>query len=434
MMFGKRPIQLAMLATMVVVVAQSGRAADNSATAVATQTLGTTVNLPPLYEPTIQSIGALAASGATSLKTFRSDARTQSIRAALSKVLLGAPPSTITLDKANTDPVLGEVAILCAPRGSYAGKQLYQNYLNTLVQNIDAVSNKTTPDSTILDALKLLFASSGYNITDAIGVDPKAIADAATKNNAACEVDLKSYAPDYYGVDMPERAPTAALTAAAGGVVDLSIFGPVGTLITTFLGLIQPVLTQAASAVDQQRRDEAIQTALIDNEPKIAEAGEQLADAIDSYVGAARHRLAGAFVEQLVSIRTTPIDLSKVEECKTIKGENRSPSGAPDPAFIACWSVAWGKIQPQVDKLNTIGDNYDTFVDAGTKSAKSQFATIMANYKKIQAGDNEIPISHVFDEITQFISFANAISAAASKSNIDKLKSEATAAEKELAQ
>jgi hypothetical protein len=214
-----------------------------------TQTLGTTVNLPPLYEPTIQSIGALAASGATSLKTFRSDARTQSIRAALSKVLLGAPPSTITLDKANTDPALGEVAILCTPRGAYAGKQLYQNYLDTLVKNIDAVSNKTTPDSTILDALKLLFASSGNNITDAIGVDPKAIADAATKNKAACEVDLKSYAPDYYGIDMPERAPTAALTAAAGGVVDLSIFGPVGTLVTTFLGLIQPVLTQAASAV-----------------------------------------------------------------------------------------------------------------------------------------------------------------------------------------
>src|SRR5271155_3914425 len=111
-MLSKRPTKLAMLAAMVVVVAQSGRAADNSATAVPTQTLGTTVNLPPLYEPTIQSIGAPAASGAASLKTFRSDARTQSIRAALSKVLLGAPPSTITLDKTNTDSALGEVAIL----------------------------------------------------------------------------------------------------------------------------------------------------------------------------------------------------------------------------------------------------------------------------------------------------------------------------------
>jgi len=60
-MLRKRPTRLAILAAMVVVVAQSGRAADNSATAVATQTLGTTVNLPPLYEPTIQSIGALAA-------------------------------------------------------------------------------------------------------------------------------------------------------------------------------------------------------------------------------------------------------------------------------------------------------------------------------------------------------------------------------------
>jgi hypothetical protein len=432
-MLRKRPTRLAM-AAMAVVVAQSGRAADNNATAIATQTLGTTVNLPPLYEPTIQSIGALAASGATSLKTFRSDARTQSIRAALSKVLLGAPPSTITLDKANTDPALGEVAILCAPRAAYAGKQLYQNYLSTLVQNIDAVSSKTTQDSTILDALKLLFASSSYNITDAIGVDPKAIVDAATKSKAACEADLESYAPDYYGVDMPERAPTAASTAAAGGVVDLSFLGPVGTLITTFLGVIQPVLTQAASAVDQHRRDKAIQTALVDNEPKIADAGEQLADAIDSYVAAARHRLAGAFVEQLVSIRTMPIDLSKVEECRTIKGDGHSPSGAPDPAFIACWGAAWGKIQPQIDKLNTIGDNYDTFVDAGTKTAKSQFVTIIANYKKIQAGDSAISVTHVFDEITQFINFANAVSGAASKSNIDKLKSAAAAVEKAVGQ
>jgi hypothetical protein len=300
-MYGKRPTQLAMLAALAVLMAQSGRAADNSATPVSTQTLGATVNLPPLYEPTIQSIGALAASGATSLKTFRSEARTQSIRAALSKALLGSPPSTITLDKANTDQALGEVAILCTPRAAYAEKQLYQNYLNTLVQNIDAISSKTTQDSTILGALKLLFASSGYSITDAIGVDSKAVADAANKNKAACEADLKSYAPDYYGVDMPERAPTAALTAAAGGVVDLSFLGPVGTLITTFLEVIQPVLTQAASAVDQQRRDEAIQTALVDNEPKIAEAGEQLADQIDGYLGATRHRLAGAFVEQFVS-------------------------------------------------------------------------------------------------------------------------------------
>ena len=130
-----------------------------------------------------------------------------------------------------------------------------------------------------------------------------------------------------------------------------------------------------------------------------------------------------------------PIDLSKVEKCKTIKGQNRLAERRSDQAFIACWSTAWkAKIRPQADKLNTIGDNYDTFVDAGTKSAKSQFATIMANYKKIQAGDNQIPVYHVFDEITQFISFANAINSAASKSNIDKLKSEGAAAEKEIAQ
>ena len=322
--------------------------------------------------------------------------------------------------------------MLCSPRAAYASEQLYQSYLNTLVQNIDAVSNKVVADSTILDALKLLFATSSYTITDTVGVDQKTVADVGAKNKAACEADVKGYAKDYYGVDMAAGAHTeAAAPAAVGGAgIDLSFFGPFGTLLTTFIGAIQPVLIQAASAVDQQHREQAIQTALVDNEPRVAEAGEQLANAIDGYVAATRHRLAGGFVEQLVSIRTTPIDLSKVETCKTVKVENRLPSGAPDPAFIGCWSAAWAKLQPQVDKLNTLGDNYDAFVDAGTKPASQQFATIMANYKKIQAGDTAIPITHVFDEITQFINFANAVSSAASKSNIDKSKSEGAAVEK----
>jgi hypothetical protein len=67
----------------------------------------------------------------------------------------------------------------------------------------------------------------------------------------------------------------------------------------------------------------------------------------------------------------------------------------------------------------TMGETYDAFVDAGAKTATQQFSTIMANYQKIQDGDDAIPVSHVFDEITQFINFANAVSSAASKSKSD---------------
>jgi hypothetical protein len=319
--------RLGMLTAMAVVLARtSAWAADNSATPVVAPTLGGTVTLPPLYEPTIQSVGALAATAATVLKTYRSDARTQSIRAALSKTLLAAAPATITLDKANADPTLGEIAILCDPRAVYASEEIYQNYLNTLVRNIDAVSNKAVADSTILDALKLLFASSSYAIIDTAVVDPKTVAEVGANNKSACEADLKNYAKDYHGIGMPVASHAAALGAGGGGAVDLSFFDPFGTLITTFLGVIQPILTHAASAVDQQRREQAIRSALVDNESKVADAGQQLANAIDSYVAAARHRLAGAFVEQLVSIRETQIDLSKVEDCKTVKAENRSPA------------------------------------------------------------------------------------------------------------
>ena len=289
---------------------QSGPAADDSTTAVATRTLGTTVDLPaPLYRADDPKYRRAGGKRATSSKTFRSDARTQSIRAALSKVLLGATPSTITLDQANTDPALGEVAILCTPLGAYAGKQLYQNYLDTLVKNIDAVSNKTTPDSTILDALKLLFASSGYNITDAIGVDPKAIADAATKNKAACEVDLKSYAPDYYGVDMPERA-NGCLTAAAGGVVDLSIFGPVGTLITTFLEPFSGPDTAAAQSMSSARR-QGDPNRSCQQRPRLPKRADSFPIRSMAMSPPRDTAWRAGLLRRLVSIRTTPINFEQ---------------------------------------------------------------------------------------------------------------------------
>jgi hypothetical protein len=196
----------------------SVRAADNAATTPTTSTtLGVQIKLPALYEPVVQSVGALAASGAAALKTSRSDVRTESIRAGLSRAMLAATGDTIVLDENNGDTALGEVTLLCAPREDYAKKAVYQSYLNTLVQNINAVSSKTVADSTIVDALKILFASSGYSIADNVVVDAKGLAELGAKNKGACEEDLKSYVKDYYGIEIPASHAAAAAAVVGGG-------------------------------------------------------------------------------------------------------------------------------------------------------------------------------------------------------------------------
>jgi hypothetical protein len=233
-----RTTTISLVATIVLSVHANGQTTTTTTTDPTSKTnpatsVGVSITLPPLYEATIQGVSALATSGAAALKTYRSDARAGAIRAALSKALFAASgaPTTITLDKANKDPALAEITILCGSREDYASEDVYRNYLNTLIQNIDAVSKKASADSTIIDALKLLLASSSYHITDGVKVDPQTVADIRAKATAACEADLKAYAKDYYGADMPvatQTASAASAAAPAGLGIDFSFLGPGG--------------------------------------------------------------------------------------------------------------------------------------------------------------------------------------------------------------
>ena len=428
----------ALAAVMTVWASASGQTTGPTTSTTSTTTVGVSIDLPPIYEPTIASVGALATSGAATLKTYRSDARAFAIRAALSKALLAAGKTAthVNLDGANTDPTLGEIAILCTPRQNYVSNSISLNYLNTLVQNISTVSKPPPDPKDIAGALKLLFASSGYSIADKVKVDAAGMAALAAKTFAACQADLKGYAVNYYGANMPIAAHPAAApedtasVAATGAAVDtFSFLGPVGTLIDTFLSILQPILIDASKAVDTTRRQQAIVTALHDDEDNILATGEQLATAVDKYAVTSRQRFAGEFVEQLVSIREMTIELNSAADCQKLSPESRLPSGAPDSAFIGCWSASWAKLQPQVDKLNAIGDSYDGLADSATVTATDRFKTIMANYKAIENNTFQ-PYSHIFDEMTEFINFANDIATAASSSNIEKLKTEAAAAAK----
>ncbi|HEY2527741.1 MAG TPA: hypothetical protein VGJ20_07275 [Xanthobacteraceae bacterium] len=402
-----------------------------------TTTLGNTITVPGVYESTISTIGALATSATAALKTNRSDARTLAIRKALTTALLAPGPiKTISLGKSgDTSQSIGETAILCAPRQNYISNAVYLNYLNTLAQNIDTVSAKAPAPTDIPSAVKLLFASSSYAITDKVAIEN--VTDLGDKALANCEADLSAYENAYYGTAIRPALATEAVeaTAAAPGsgtsVSTFAFLGPIGGAIDTFLSILQPVLITASEAVDEVRRQKAIQTALDspDTQAKIQKTGQQLAAAVDSYSVALRYKAAGSFVEQLISIREMPIDLSNVEDCQHVDlaPASRLPSNAPNEAFIGCYSAAWSKLKSQVDNLNTLADNYDALADANTVTARALFTNIMNNFNKLKNG---APSDSFLSDITEFISFANAVATAASKSNIATLKSAIAAAEK----
>lgn len=401
-----------------------------------TTTLGVQVALPPAYQSTLASLGALATSGTAALKTYRSDARTLAIRSALTAKLLaaGTTATTINLDKLNSNPALGEIAILCNPRQNYITNSVSLSYVNALVQSVKSVGTKADKPSDIIGALKLLFASTSYSIVDDVKIDDDSLNNLGTTALSNCKADLQSYEKNYYGaaIEASGAAGKAAAPAAGGAapsdVTTFAFLGPIGTLIDTFISIVQPVIIDASVVADEANRQRAIVTAFSDHdtEVKIEKTGRALAIAVDNYAASSRQNLAGSFVEQLVALRGMTVDLSGEPDCKNMLPGTRLPSGAPNAAFIGCWRAAWAKLQPQVTSLTAIGDNYDNLADAGGVNTRKLLGTILADYKLIRSGATDPQNLTLFaSDVTEFITFANAVAAAASKTNITTLKKEA---------
>lgn len=393
-----------------------------------------TIVLPQAYETIIASAGALATSGASTLRSARSDARSLAFRVALTKKILALPTgaTTIQLDNSDADPDLGERVLLCNIRQEHVKNVVGLNYLNTLVQKLNAVSKPAAAPTDIVEALKLLLATSSYSISDGVQSKAENVSSLRAQIVTECQTDLKSYDKVYYGQDVGGTAPSVnEATAAPGLDISLAFLGPIGTLIDTFLSIVQPIFIDASTMVDEARRRSVIESALKDPavRGKIKSVGKDLATEVDKYATASRRNAAGYFVEQLVSIREMPIDVSKHPECQGVASRPRLPSGAPSAAFIGCWKAVWGQLQPAVAGLTTAGENYDTLADAGNVNAQKLFGTIMADYELISAGKAEA--TNVFwDDVTQFITFANAITNAASKTNIARLQKDLTAISK----
>lgn len=395
-----------------------------------TKSLSVPVALPPAYESTISSIGALATVGAVALESNRSNRRMMKVRAALTRKLLASPPpvASIALDKTGSDPSLEDIGMLCEPRKAYVADMVALNYLDTLVKNVDTLGAKTTPPSDILSALKLLIATGSYSVVDKVKVDSATVNELSAKAYSRCLADVQAYEKAYYGVAI--KPPAESTEAATPPSIDAFAFlGPIGSLIDTFLSILQPVLINASQIVDEERRRAAIEAALSDKDihQKISTTGKQLANAVQEFASASKYRLVGQFVEQLIYIRDINIDLSKVDECKSF-GTSAAKSGAPNAAFVRCWRAAWEVFDPQVVQLNKIGKAYDDLADSSGVDAPKLLSTILADYDEMKKGANSASNLQVFAaDVGQFIALSRAIVNAASSANISALKSEVAA-------
>lgn len=426
-------LPLSTLATLMMYQPADAQSAVQSPAA-QTTALGTSVLVPGVYESTVSTISALATTATATLKTARADARTNAIRTALSNALIHAAPPIKTVSLGN-DTTLDESGLLCGTRQRYMTNSIYLNYMNTLVQALDTIAVKAAAPTDILSALKLLVATASYSITDKISIKPEDIDAQATKVLANCKADLQAYDVAYYGTKIAPPPPPGAKNSPPGAaptpqaVDTFSFLGPIGVAIDTFLSILQPVLINAAEAVDETRRMHAIQAALNDpqTESKIKTTGQALANAVDAYASATRLVAAGTFVEQLENIRSMQIDVSAIDDCKAVAVGKRSASGAPNAAFIGCWSGAWSKLKTASDNLAAAGDNYDTLADATTMKGSDLFAKILKDFDSLKNG---APTESFLNDVTQFIALANAVATAASKSNIAALQAAIAAAQK----
>jgi hypothetical protein len=300
-----------------------------------------------------------------------------------------------------------------------------QNYLNLVLSELKAI---TPPNATdIPSALKELFAS--YQIkAPSSSLLPDAVEKSRKGIEANCEDDLKEFEAAYYGKKIQiGPAVASAPSAASTGLPSLSFLGPAGSAFDTIVGIISPVFIGVANFIARVEQEQAIYQYL--NQSGIQDGlnleGDRLGRTESDYLFAQRLSLAGAFAEELALIRSTTIDLAKIDDCAAPSDviAGRSPKGLPSLEFRACYHAVWSKYQSAVDDALKAAAAYDQVADAGdTNTALNSYNNIMKKYNEIAASRTVLSPDAFWSAVSQIVAFAGAVSDATSASNLAKLK------------
>jgi hypothetical protein len=380
------------------------------------------IKLPKASSAFIASTKALTASADEYVQLERATDRLRAIRAELTKRLLNATgTSEITLKD-----LIEERKLLCDTRVTHLTTLARLNFLNSVVSQVDETAKVSKPDN-VLSALTLLFAKYSIDGTTK-SLDPATLKSLGDRTKARCEKDIKGFDLAYYGIEIKAASAPASLPSAEAPVPPasaLSLLGPLGALIDTFLNIINPVAIGAATLVDEAKREDAISKFFGDpkNQQNLRDIGEKLGKAASDFNWDKRLQLAASYVESVREIQSSKFDLSKFEECKELNSTNlgRTPSGAPSAAFMRCWRKVWSQLDSTVASTLKAANDYDLLADAGdTDTALIAFRNVTRDLNAIRTNAVSDPdVLWMF--VTQVVIFATTVQTAFSPDNRDKL-------------
>jgi hypothetical protein len=365
----------------------------------AAQTALQKVKLPSAISGFVQASGAITSSATSELQLYRTEYRLQHIRQALIPEITNAADGK-TLDLTSLNPT----ALLCDIQGDYNFEKSYQVYLDAVTAKIDSTS--TGQVSSVSTAIISLFNNYTFSVSAPQSLtDPdKFKAKFATSCRTDITGDKDKNTPGYYNLYYGGR-PEAALAA----------FAAISALWDAFNTVVGPALTAGGKAIDDARRLKAIRTYLDvkANQNNIKATSAHLANLIVIWQRYKKATAIGQFIEGVTSLRTTPLDLGKIQECHdylSIAGADRLTltNGIPPEQFIRCNSAVWDKVKGTVTSTLKAASDYDALADTNAEAATAAQAKIVKYLANIDV-DDPAKLSEIWSGVIQLLTIGQGI-------------------------
>ena len=376
--------------------------------------------LPTGADAFVASAHALAKSANERIELGRSNARLEIVRLALTDQLIRAKSGDVI--RFNN---LNEVLLLCGVRGGDLLLSAQRNYLQAVAAKIEEVGRPAQIDN-LASAVKTLFSSQSLDVTNV--ASNTELANLTQRLQERCERDLTEYDKTFYGKEVRDDfGPAAALDGPAEA---FSFLGPIGGLIDAIVGVITPVVVEGAKIIDEERRREVVREFLrkTANREHIKASGLRVAEEVSRFVLTKRRKLAGRYVEQLVQLRGSAVELAKVDACKSYLAEpkklGKRASGAPSDEFVLCWRASWSQLEGNVAAALKAAADYDELSDAGdsdnAKKAFEPLSNALDAIPKEQFSPDDL--GRLWALATRLVAFAEKVHTSFAKENRDKIQ------------
>jgi hypothetical protein len=384
----------------------------------------------------VSGLSGLISGSSQALTLDRSNDRISLIRAELTSLLLESGPTTtkITLgkllssDPSTSDYRLSSAALLCNSRGAHTVVAADASYIDTVTNTLDKFA--TPPKiQTIGDALGAVFQN--YSIGAPAGRNKQETAAAVVQQ---CKDDFNNWPAAAYGRAL-HRAPAEEFVLPANPVDVLDTgLSSVATLYNAIVAILTPIIVTPAKEFDAQERTSAITNFFVTYRTTLLNAAQSLATGGSRFAMARRLEALGRFSEKMALLRSTSIDLSKIDACKLALGspllrtsrniENGQPTGQPfyipNDNFVVCYAEAWKQISDPVNAVIVAADQYDKFADASDDALEDAVKKIKDNIAHLNDPQDTPQLSDLLDGAGKLIAYGQTVAQALSLENRDK--------------